>query len=158
MTSAKRDLLNAILLLGFSGLAYIGSTQIPIQGFGKTEANFFPNIIIAVLVFLSVCLLAHSIYRFTKEPKAKNVSIRNAFRSNKKVIITFGLFAAYVFILPYAGYFIASILFLISLYTVLAPNKNKIILVSLFMIGLVFILYVVFQQVLSVFLPPGILF
>ncbi|MFD1337236.1 tripartite tricarboxylate transporter TctB family protein [Oceanobacillus iheyensis] len=158
MISAKRDLLNAILLLAFSGLAYLGSTQIPIQGFGKTEANFFPNIIIAVLVFLSVCLLTQSIYRFTKESKSEKVSIRSAIRSNKKVIITFGLFAAYVFILPYAGYFIASILFLIGLYTVLAPNKNKIVLVILFMIGLVFILYVVFQQVLSVFLPPGILF
>ncbi|MFS0749978.1 tripartite tricarboxylate transporter TctB family protein [Oceanobacillus sp. 1P07AA] len=158
MTSAKRDLLNAILLLAFSGLAYIGSTQIPIQGFGKTEANFFPNIIIAILVFLSVCLLAQSIYRFTKEPRAEKITIRNAIRHNKKVIITFGLFAVYVFILPWAGYFIASILFLISLYTVLTPNKNKIVFVILFMIGLVFILYVVFRQVLSVFLPPGILF
>ncbi|CDQ38884.1 MULTISPECIES: tripartite tricarboxylate transporter TctB family protein [Virgibacillus] len=158
MANAKRDFINAIILLAFSGFAYFGSTQIPIQGLGKTEADFFPTIVISVLAILSICLLIISMYRMTKEKRMEKVAIRKVIKRNKKVVATFGLFAGYVFLLPYIGYFIASVLFLISLYIVLAPTKNKLGLVILGMIGLILLLYVIFQQALSVFLPPGMFF
>jgi putative tricarboxylic transport membrane protein len=157
MVKAKRDLINAVMILVFCGFAYYGSSLISERNLGKTEADFFPNIIIIVISFLSVCLLINSIYRMKKEKDSRvNVSPKRLFHENKKIILTFVLFAAYVFLLGYIGYFLSSILFLLSLYLVLANNKQKLWIVSLGFIALTVLLYLVFQHALSVFLPTGV--
>lgn len=158
MVSAKRDLINAILLLIFSGIAYLGTTQLPIQNGGVAEADLFPNIVISILVILSICLFIQGISRLKKEKGKQGISIFKMIIQNKKIIYTFGLFSIYILLLPYLGYFISSVLFLNGLYMVLTPSRKRLWLVILFMIGLVYLLYLVFQQFLSVYLPSGIFF
>ncbi|MDC3412077.1 tripartite tricarboxylate transporter TctB family protein [Aquibacillus sp. 3ASR75-11] len=159
MVKAKRDLINSVVILAFSGFAYYGSSLISERNLGKTEADFFPNIMIGVIAFLSLCLLANSIVRMKKEKDSHlNISIRKLLQENKKVILTFILFGLYVLLLGYIGYFPSSILFLITLYLVLATNKQKMWIVCLGFIALTLVLYIVFQNALSVFLPTGVFF
>lgn len=159
MVKAKRDLINAVVILIFCGFAYYGSSLITDRNLGKTEADFFPNIVIGILVFLSLCLLVNSVYRMKQEDDSKlNLSFKMVLRENKKVILTFILFGLYVFLLGYIGYFVSSILFMITLYLVLADNKQRLWVVLLGFSALTLVLYFVFQNALSVFLPTGVLF
>ncbi|SFB10885.1 Tripartite tricarboxylate transporter TctB family protein [Lentibacillus halodurans] len=159
MIKAKRDLLNAAAILVFCGFAYYGSSLITEKNLGKTEADLFPNIIIGTVAFLGLCLLASSVYRMIRGEGSKlNINLQKLFHENKKVILTFVLFGLYVFILGYIGYFLSSVLFLISLYFVLADNRQKLWVVLLGSIILTAILYLIFQWALSVFLPTGVLF
>ncbi|MBP1948315.1 tripartite tricarboxylate transporter TctB family protein [Virgibacillus litoralis] len=159
MLKAKRDLINAVVILIFCGFAYYGSSLITDRNLGKTEADLFPNIVIGILTLLSLCLLVNSIYRMKQEDDSKlNFSLKMVLRENKKVILTFVLFGLYVFLLSYIGYFVSSILFMISLYFVLANNKQKLWAVFLGFTVFTTVLYFVFQNALSVFLPTGVLF
>lgn len=161
MIKAKRDILNSIILLLFCGLAYYGASQIPIRSLGKTEADFFPKIIIGIVALLSVILLVQSFIRLNKEKDSKlNLSIRHLIKENYKVILTFALFGIYVFALNTLGYFISSILFLYAIYYLLAPHKKMKHqwAVLLGIVSFTLLLLVIFQQFLSVFLPRGIFF
>lgn len=159
MNKAKRDMFNSIGLLLFCCFAFYGSTQIPIREMGNTEADFFPIIVIGVISFLSICLLISSIYKMIKNKDSKTkTSIKEMFQENKKIIWTFFIFASYVFLLKIIGYFLSSVIFLILLYILLAPNRRKLWLVSLGAAAITFVLFVIFQNGLSVFLPTGSLF
>lgn len=159
MIKAKRDLVNSIILLAFCSLAYYGALVIPDRSYGKTGADFFPKIVIGIVAFLSICLLIQSIIRVTKEKESKmTVSPKLLFRENRKVIFTFVIFGIYILLLEYIGYFISSVLFMIALYYLLAVKKQKIWVVLLGTVALTYLLYLIFQKALSVFLPAGMLF
>ncbi|UOQ92270.1 tripartite tricarboxylate transporter TctB family protein [Halobacillus shinanisalinarum] len=159
MVSTKRDLINALLLLFFCCFAYYESSLISERNLGKTEADFFPNIVIIVLAILSLCLLVKSIYGMVRAKDYHfKFSFRNLLQENKKVILTFAIFGLYVLLLDYIGYFLSSILFLFTLYLLLSNNKQKLWAVLLGMVAFTLVLYVVFQNGLSVFLPTGQLF
>lgn len=159
MLSAKRDLINSLVILLFCGLAYYGASAIPERSLGKTEGDFFPNIIIVTLTILSLFLLIKSIYQFIKSEKEINTtSFKEKIKENKKVIFTFLLFGLYIFVMPYIGYFVSSVTFLFLLYLLLSPNKKKLWIVFLGIIGVTYLLSFVFQKFLLVFLPTGMLF
>jgi len=159
LIKAKRDLINSIILVAFCCYAYYGATLIPDRSYGKTGADFFPKIVIGIVAFLSICLLIHSIYRMTREKESKiTVSPKNLFQENKKVILTFVIFGLYIVLLEYIGYFVSSVLFLLALYYLLASKKQKIWVVLLGAVALTYLLYLIFQKALSVFLPAGLLF
>jgi hypothetical protein len=88
--------------------------------------------------------------------KEKQPSAGGWFRENRKIVITFVTFTVFVFLLQMFGYFIASILFLVGMYLVLRKNKTAIWKPVLGFIVLTAVIYFVFQNVLSVFLPVGI--
>jgi len=159
MTKTARDFINAIIILLFCGGAYYGALMIPQRGLGKTEADLFPKIMIAIVAFLGLCLLVQSLIRMKNENGFKiNISFRTLYKDNKKVIWTFLIFAAYVFALNILDYFVSSILFLMSLYMLIAEKRQKIWIVLLGVIVFTAILYIIFQQALSVFLPKGLFF
>ncbi|ASK62160.1 hypothetical protein CFK37_08275 [Virgibacillus phasianinus] len=159
MIKAKRDIINALVILALCVFAYYGSSLISVRNLGKTEASFFPNIVIAVLAFLGICLLVNSIYRMAREKNSKfDVSFKELLQENKKVIFTFAIFGVYVFLFSFIGYFVSTILFLAALYLLLSSNKQKLWVVLIGMVAFTFILYFIFNNALSVFLPSGVLF
>ncbi|HEX6922207.1 MAG TPA: tripartite tricarboxylate transporter TctB family protein [Bacillales bacterium] len=158
MVKAKRDCINAVLILAFCGVAYYETLAIPSPVMRKTGAAFFPEIVLPVLALLGLCLLINSIIRMKKEPNEKlNFSFQKLFVDNKKVLSTFIIFGIYVLALSYIGYFISTILFLLSMYLLLVKKKEKVWMVSLGYIILTLIVYFVFKKILLVFLPTGIL-
>ncbi|WP_377887990.1 tripartite tricarboxylate transporter TctB family protein [Alkalihalobacillus sp. R86527] len=161
MLSVKRDLINSLVILLFCGLAYYGSSMIPERSLGKTEGDFFPNIIIFTLTFLSLLLLIKSIYqsfKLEKENKNNTITVKDKIKENRKVIITFLLFGLYILVMPYIGYFVSSVTFLFLLYLLLSPHKKKLWQVFLGILGVTYLLSFIFQKFLLVFLPTGVLF
>jgi len=157
MRTEIKDVINSIGLLIFSVVAYIGINQIPIRGSQKTEADFFPKIIIGVIVFLTLLLLIINIVKWIANKKEyEKTSFKKIIKENKKVILSFVIFGAYVFLLDKIGYFVSSILFLFILYLMLATTKRRIWLGLLGAIAITFIMFVIFEQGLSVYLPTGL--
>lgn len=159
MVKAKRDCINAIVILAFCGFAYYLSLSIPAPSFGKTGGAFFPRIVIGAVAFLSLCYLVSSLLRIKKEKNIHlDLSIPRFLKENSKVIGSFVIFGLYVFALGLLGYIISTILFLFALYMLLAEKKQKFWLVGIGIIVLTLLLFVVFQNILSVFLPTGVFF
>ncbi|MBN8235165.1 tripartite tricarboxylate transporter TctB family protein [Halobacillus kuroshimensis] len=162
MMTVKRDAMNAVILLAFCGLAFYGSTLIPERSLGKTEGDFFPNIIIGILAVLSLLLLVKSVYAYVTSEKQQRAepktSLKERWAEGKKVWYTFALFGAYIFIMPLAGYFLSSVAFLFTLYLLLSSNRKRLWLVLIISIVVTYVLSFIFQKFLLVFLPSGVLF
>ncbi|WP_085522723.1 tripartite tricarboxylate transporter TctB family protein [Tuberibacillus sp. Marseille-P3662] len=159
MVKAKRDCMNAILILVFCGFVYFETLSISAPAFGKTGGAFFPKIVISIVALLGICLLINSLFRMKKETTDKlNLSIPKLIKENKKVLLTFIIFGTYVVLLGLIGYIISTMLFLMTLYLLLTPKIQKVWIVGLGYIVLTLIVFFIFQNILSVFLPKGTFF
>jgi hypothetical protein len=75
------------------------------------------------------------------------------------VIFGFLAFLAYVILMYYLGYPIATLIFLPVIMWVLGPrNKKSAVVIILTTLGVTFIIYYSFLKLLNVFLPEGSLF
>lgn len=159
MREAKKDLLNSIIIVAFCGVAYTGILEIPIRGAAKTEADFFPKIIIGLIFILAISLLSKSIYGMIKqrnnESKKERVNWQRLFKDNSKVIYTFAIFSTYIFLLQGVGYFISSVIFLFALYLILMPGKKRYTTGIIGSLLITVLLFIVFRYGLSVYLPEG---
>lgn len=156
MIKAKRDIINAILILVFCGAAYYETLSIssPVQR--KTGASFFPQIIIIVIAVFGLCLLINSLIRIKKESNTQlNLSIPKLWRENYKVLLTFIFFGLYVLLMKVIGYLISSVLFMLAIYLLLTTKKRKIWAAVVSYIVITFAIYFVFRVFLYVFLPSG---
>ena len=158
--TAKRDAINALVVILFCGVAYSGVLQIPVRGAAKTEADFFPKIIIGLLLFLALCLLINAIYTMVKHRAdvREKTNWKALIKDNRKVMITFLIFGAYILLLQEVGYFISSFVFLLTLYLFLMPGKKRYITAVVGSVLITVVLFLIFQYGLSVYLPKGRLF
>lgn len=159
MVKAKRDVVNSLMLLTLCAAAYYATSLIPAALFGKTDGALFPQIVITTLAFLAVLYLINSLVKVSKGADEKlQLSIMTWIKENKNVVLIFVTFAAYVVALPWIGYLVSSMLFLLASHMVLAMKRTKLWIVALSIIAVTFILMFVFENALSVFLPEGVLF
>ncbi|WP_116043483.1 tripartite tricarboxylate transporter TctB family protein [Amycolatopsis palatopharyngis] len=160
MINAKRDCVNALVVLTFSAVLYFSIDTIPDPGVRRTGAAFFPKIVVPVLALLGFVLLVDSVRRIITEPRERlTLAPRELYRKNRKVIYIFLACGAYVPALYYLGYLVSTPFFLLAVYFLLARQRTRRLwAVILGYLLFTAALYVVFQQVLYVFLPPGRLF
>lgn len=153
---AKRDIINSIVILVFCAFAYYESLSISSPAMGKTGAAFYPRLVIAFIVFLSLLYLITSIVRLRKETDSKlDWAILKWTKDNKRVLLTFMIFGVYILLMSYIGYIVATFLFLFGMYILLNPKKEKFWMVGLGIVILTLVLFFIFQDLLSVFLPGG---
>ena len=150
MREETKNILNSVGLLIFSTFAYFGVKQIPVNGTQKTEADLFPKIILGIIVFLTLILLINNIIKLRIQKKETQKF------SFKKIIWTFVIFGSYVYLLDKLGYFVSSIPFLLILYFVLTTTKRRIWTGLFGAIAITFIMFLIFEKGLSVYLPKGL--
>ena len=159
MVNARRDVANSLILLVFCGLAFFLTTQIEEQAYGVTGASFFPKIVISLLAFLALCYLVTSVARARKDPtEGRNQTLGGRIRDNRKVLLTFVVFGIYVAALPYLGYLLSSAAFLLASHLLISSRKTKMAIVVPAVVVVTLLLFLVFENGLSVFLPRGVLF
>ncbi|GAB3257844.1 tripartite tricarboxylate transporter TctB family protein [Arthrobacter pigmenti] len=156
MVKAKRDIINAAVILLFSGIIYFQIQNIPQNTQRATDAAFFPRLVVPALAALGMCLLVTSIVRAIKQPNEKLlINPKDFYRSNYKVIWVFGGCALYLVALQYLGFIISTPLFLVGVYLLIAGKTRKPWIAVIGYVVFAAVIYVVFQQFLSVFLPTG---
>lgn len=168
----KEDKVIGLILIFFSVFMYVQADRLPPALFGALGADLVPKILFITLAICGAVLIAQSLIR---ERKAKvsgvDSQLENAGRRGLRlktkellgyyryVIFGFLAFLAYVILMYYLGYSIATLIFLPVIMWVLGPrNKKSVLVITLTTLGVTFIIYYSFLKFLKVFLPEGSLF
>ncbi|WP_163469924.1 tripartite tricarboxylate transporter TctB family protein [Fusobacterium sp. IOR10] len=130
---------------------YILSIMFFIQSFQMIkDSGLFPRFISGIIIFLNTLYLLE-IYRGKDESK-KNKKDEIVY---KKLYVMIFLSAVYILVVPFLGYFISTIIYMvISMNSLGVKNKKTIVLVS---IGSALVIYLCFSILLKVHIPVSFL-
>ena len=169
----KEDKVIGLILIAFSVFMYVQADRLPPALFGALGADLVPKMLFIALAICGAVLIAQSLIR---ERKAKVSGVGFAASRTRTgaglllktkallgyyqyVIFGFLAFLAYVILMYYLGYPIATLIFLPVIMWVLGPrNKKSVVVIILTTLGVTFIIYYSFLKLLNVFLPEGSLF
>jgi hypothetical protein len=111
---------------------------------------FYPRILFVVSAVLSAALVVQDLRR----PRVARAPAGPT--SYRLVVIAFAIFIAYVGLLPFLGYRIATFLFVAALHAALDPPRGRAwLLVLVGALATTAATYLVFERYLSVLLPRG---
>ena len=120
---------------------------------------FYPRIVLSITAFLSVLLITLDVIqsRAPAVPAATEAAPPQPRRNYALVLATFIIFGLYVALLSFAGYRIATFLFVAVLQPLLEPPRGLRgwIVVLITAVATSLVTYVVFEQYLQVLLPRG---
>lgn len=137
-------------LLGLAGsLVLLAATRgLPQPALVPIGPAFYPRIILAITALLSAALVASDLLR-RQRPKPAPSRYR-------LVVLTFAIFTAYVFALPWLGYRLSTFAFVAGLQATLEPPRGRrrwLVLAVAILTALA--TYYIFEVYLSVLLPRG---
>ncbi len=140
------DIIIAIVILGLCGFLYRLIMDFPPPLLRNTPGPaYFPKLVVIGLASLSLILLV-------KEISGRSQYL-SALKWNKHVLIAMGVAMGYVLLVPFAGYFLATFLFLICWIKVL-ENRGWLSVIAASVTFLVLV-YAFFYKTLRVALPLG---
>jgi hypothetical protein len=147
----------AIVLLLICGVLFINTFQMPPAMFNQMPATLWPRMILVPLALLSGLLLIKA--QLADVDKTVQVrSLSEWFAYYKNPIVCFVLFFLFLVTMPTLGMLIGGLLYVFITLSFLGGWSSKLILrhsaVSIFF---VLGMWVIFTQLLGVFLPEGIL-
>ncbi|MFC7062424.1 tripartite tricarboxylate transporter TctB family protein [Halobacillus seohaensis] len=138
--------IGVILIIGCS-IYFYETISFPSSELQMTSAAFIPRVYCIIMLILSAFLIASS-FKGEEEGESKPSFLYS--------FIAIGLTVIYVALIPFIGFFITTLLFIVSL-LVFAKVKSYIILSSV-PIGTLAFIYIFFVKILNVSLPVGIVF
>jgi len=150
----QRNIVVALVLIAVATGYGIVAAGLPERAVPNTPGPaFFPWLITIVIFGLSAALLWRGVRGVRALP-------RGAFRLDlgtidRHVLLTLVLFAAYLGLLPLAGFLLASIPFTAALIILYGEQKPTIVVAG--SIGMPLFLYYLFREVFSILLPAGAL-
>ncbi|HLO12920.1 MAG TPA: tripartite tricarboxylate transporter TctB family protein [Pseudoneobacillus sp.] len=115
-------------------------------------AAYFPKMLSFILIGLSILLFIQSL----REPKSEQSDSSSQTNNWKKTFLGIVGTIVYTFIFHYIGFYIATILFLFAMMWML--GFKKIVVSIILSIGITLFIYVVFEMLLQVPIPKGVLF
>jgi hypothetical protein len=144
-----RDGVAGLFCLAVAVVLFVASRGLPQPALVPIGPAFYPRILFGVTAVLSIVLLASDVLR-RRRPAVPPAQYR-------LVLATFGLFAAYVALLPPLGYRVATFLFVGALQIVLERPRSAGQWALMIVVALVttVVTYLVFESYLSVLLPRG---
>lgn len=147
---------------GIAGLAcLVASLGLFAATIGLPEASllvpvgpaFYPRIVLGITAALSAMLVVSDFIGRAHRP----LKAAGAPANYRLVLLTFVIIGIYVALLPYIGFRLATLAFVLVLQVTLEPPHNKKIWLRVVIVALVttLVTYLVFERYLSVLLPRG---
>ncbi|HEU4342877.1 MAG TPA: tripartite tricarboxylate transporter TctB family protein [Candidatus Binatia bacterium] len=147
-----RDGWIGIGLLALSGWLYANLDKIPANPFVPIGPAFYPRVLLLLIIGLTLLLILQELLASRQQKQGVRIKIR--LENYRGTLVSFFLFALYVFLLPRLGYLVSTILFVASLQWLLGQPLWRRLPVSLLIgLGTSFVTYLVFEKYLHVFLP-----
>ncbi len=149
MNTANR--ITAVITGVFGLLMMYEATKMKSLQYQLMSESLFPNIVFGMIVILSATLFISTFITKDKKTLAKEYWIK--FISTKRLILL-TLFVAYLLIMPYIGFLIATGAFILLTVVVYSRNLKRDIPIALGISGgMILFIYLLFVQWLEVFLP-----
>lgn len=121
--------------------------------------GFYPQLVLGITAVMALALLAWDLYvqRRRRTAPVAAAAVATEPRNYRLVLITFGIFALYVVALPWLGFRLATLVFIVAMQVVLEPpaSPRRWILVAAVALATTIATYLVFEQYLKVLLPRG---
>jgi putative tricarboxylic transport membrane protein len=116
---------------------------------------FYPRIVLAVTAVLALAMVAADLV--ARRARAPVPAKREGGRSYGLVAAAFGVFSAYVLTLPWLGFRIATLVFLVAMQALLEPpsSARRWAAVGVLALAATVVSYYVFEHYLHVLLPRG---
>jgi putative tricarboxylic transport membrane protein len=142
-----------ICLAGSLGLLAL-TRGLPQPALVPVGPGFYPRIVLTATAVLAALLVLSDL--LSRRRRARGVAARAARPNYRLVLLSFAVFAAYVFLLPLLGYRIATFLFVAVLQVVLRrPHGRGWIWMVVIAASAAILTHLVFERYLSVLLPRG---
>lgn len=155
----NKDLISGVALLAIAGTYYIWSNQIADSTLSdEVGAGGLPHVLSIILAILAVVLIARSLFVARMRPAAANGEDEeedyNARLPRAAGLLLFG--AAYVFLLPFVGYPIATALLIAAIAIYEGAPRTWVLLAAAFGGGIFY--WAIFVKLLGVNQPVGSIF
>lgn len=153
MIKKYNDVISSVAFIMFSLVIFIYSFNIKKLTMTKIGADAAPKIV-AILIFIcGGVLLVSSLYKLKDQPKSSM-----DFSKYKNPIIILGMFLIYLLIMNSIGFLISTTIFLYLSFTLFTTNNLKKQIIHIVLSILITIsVYLLFSNLLNLFLPKGIL-
>ena len=155
-----RDGIAGLICLALSIGMLVLTRGLPQSSFVPLGPDFYPRIVLIIMLVLSAMLLASDLLLRQRSAGAAAGADSDApaeKRNYRLVGLTFAIFAGYVILLPLAGYRLATFLFMVALQSAIDPphgmRRWAVVMVSALASSAA--TYIVFDHYLSVLLPRG---
>lgn len=153
----NQDTITALCLLLLCGVLTVNTFQMPPPMFGQMPATLWPRMILVPLAFLSILLLVNA-QREHVDAAPAHKSLSDWFVYYKNPIVCFGLFFLFLITMPVLGMLLGGLAYVFLTLTFLGGwTRDKLILHSAISFVCVVGMWLIFTQLLGVFLPQGTL-
>ncbi|MFS0750423.1 tripartite tricarboxylate transporter TctB family protein [Oceanobacillus sp. 1P07AA] len=154
------DLFSALFLIVLSVVLYTSTFSFKQISASKIGSDFLPQVVAIALFVLSGILFVSALNKWNKERKnrAEVIGEQKVKLDYTLVLISLGLIAVYLFLIPTLGFLLSTIVYLfIQIYLISTPEKRSPIKFAVVSIVVSVSVYWVFKDVFFLMLPAGIL-
>jgi putative tricarboxylic transport membrane protein len=146
----SRDGVAGLVCFGGSVMLWWIARGLPQPALVPIGPGFYPGLLFTVTAVLSAALVITDVLGRAHRVPPPPIAYR-------LVLVTFAIFAAYVFLLPVLGYRVATLLFVAVLQAALEPPRTarRWALVVVMAVAATLVTYYVFEAYLNVLLPRG---
>lgn len=151
MEKNRVDGITGLLLLGLLAFAYYSSRSFP------ENSQFFVNVVLAFLLVCTLVYVAQTAYRIWQAKKEETKDEEKVALINGKILGGMIFFALYIFLaIPVIGFYPATALMTFGLSWFLGSRQKKAL--ALLSVAFPFVLFLIFQVALEIYLPRGMFF
>ena len=149
---------------GCTGLAVLAASLFLLWGTLGLERHpmvpvgpaFYPRLVLGITAALALALLAWDVHTHRRRRSAAPATAPEA-RNHRLVVVAFAIFTAYVLALPWLGFRVATVLFVVAFQAALEPpaSPRRWALAVILAVVTTAAAYLAFEQYLKVLLPRG---
>ncbi|WP_110648071.1 tripartite tricarboxylate transporter TctB family protein [Salinicola peritrichatus] len=146
---------NAALAVFFVTL-FIQAGELPSSMWEPLGAGSFPRLVLGALVVFNLAIMAQSTAAFRRADRTASVGVGRWFLQRRLAFATLAAFALYALLMPWIGFALASLVFLLAVQVILGARRGRRLLVAVIVAVVCSLgLYALFSHVFLISLPPG---
>ncbi|MGI6030075.1 MAG: tripartite tricarboxylate transporter TctB family protein [Eubacteriales bacterium] len=155
----QKDLISGAAIIVLAGILFWGAQLVKTSDVGQNGAKLVPTLLSGVLLVLGVLVLWDGCKAAIRQPASSQApAAAKIRREDLPVYLTFGLLAAYVFLIEWAGYLIATAVYMTGqMYVLSCFNRKKLPFFLVISVVGSAIAYYLFRNAFHVLLPAGLL-
>ncbi|GHB20629.1 tripartite tricarboxylate transporter TctB family protein [Salinicola rhizosphaerae] len=148
-------LFNVALAALFSAL-FVQAGELPSSMWEPLGAGSFPRLVLGALVVFNLALIVQSIGLYRRAPQQRSVGFARWCHERRLAFGTLFAFAIYALTMPWIGFMLASLAFLLTVQWLLGARHGRRLVVAI-VVAIVFSvgLYALFSHVFLISLPKG---